>query len=78
MKITIILIVIDTFGTVTIGLLKGLKDLEIGGRVETIQTKALSKTASILRRVLKTWGDLLLLNLQLKIMWNADVKNSNE
>ena len=41
MKVTIIPIVIGTFGTVTKGLLKGLEDLEIGGRVETIQTAAL-------------------------------------
>ena len=31
--------VIGAFGTVTKGLLKGLKDLEIAGRVETTQTK---------------------------------------
>ena len=36
-KVTIIQIVIGAFGTVTIGLLKGLEDLEVGGRVETIQ-----------------------------------------
>ena len=30
MKVTIILIVIDAFGTVTKGLLKGLEDLEVG------------------------------------------------
>ena len=35
-------------------LLKGLEDLKIGGRVETIQTTALLRTARILRRVLKT------------------------
>ena len=35
---TIIPIVINAFGTVTKELLKGLKDLEVGGRVETIQT----------------------------------------
>ena len=58
--------VIGTFGTVTERLLKGLKDLEVGGRVETIQTTALLKTARILRRVLETWGDLLSLNLQWK------------
>ena len=34
---TIIPIMIGAFGTVTKGLLKGLEDLEIGGRVETIQ-----------------------------------------
>ena len=66
MKVTIIPIVIGAFGTVTKGLLKGLEDLEVGGRVETIQTTALLKTAKILRRVLETWGDLLSLNLQWK------------
>ena len=64
MKVTIIPILIGAFGTVTKGLLKALKDLEVGSRVETIQTTALLKTARILRRVLETWGDLLSLNLQ--------------
>ena len=64
MKVTIILTVIGAFGTVTKGLLKGLEDLEVGGRVETIQTTAFLKTARILRRVLETWGDLLSLKLQ--------------
>ena len=41
MKVTIIPIVIGAFGTVTKGLLKGLADLEVGGRVETVQTTAL-------------------------------------
>ena len=68
MKVTIIPIVIDAFGMVTKGLLKGLEDLEVGSWVETIQTKALLKMARILRRVLKTWGDLLSLNLQWKII----------
>ena len=54
MKVTIVLIVIGAFGTVTEGLLKGLDDLEVGGRVETIQMTALSKTARIPRRVLET------------------------
>ena len=53
MKVTIIPIVIGAFGTVTKGLLKGLEDLEDGGRVDTIQTTALLKTARILRRVLE-------------------------
>ena len=51
---TIIPIVIGAFGSVTKGLLKGLEDLEVGGRVETIQTTALLKMARILRRVLET------------------------
>ena len=38
MKVTIVPIVIGALGTITKGLLKGLEDLEIGGRVETIQT----------------------------------------
>ena len=66
MKVTIVPIVIGALGTVTKGLLKGLDDLEVSGRVETIQTTALLRTARILRRVLETWGDLLSLKLQWK------------
>ena len=66
MKVVIIPIVIGAFGTVTKGLWKGLEDLEVDGRVETIQTTALLKTARILRRVPETWGDLLSLQLQWK------------
>ena len=51
---TIIPIVTGAFGTVTKGLLKELEDLEVGGRVETIQTISLLRTARILRRVLET------------------------
>ena len=53
-KVTIVPIGIGTFGTITKGLLKGLKDLEVGGRVETIQMTALLRTARMLRRVLET------------------------
>ena len=66
MKVTLVPIVIGALGTITKGLLKGLQDLEIGGRVETIQRTALLRTARILRRVLYTWGDLLSLKLQWK------------
>ena len=70
MKVTIAPIVIGAFGTITKGLLKGLENLEVGGRVETIKTTALLKTAKILRRLLETWGDLLSLKLQGKtISW---------
>ena len=41
MQVTIIPIVIVAFGTVTKGLLNGLEDLEVGGRVETIKTTTL-------------------------------------
>ena len=54
MKVTIIPIVIGTFGTVTKGLLKGLEELAVGGRVETIQTTTLLRTVRIVRRVLGT------------------------
>ena len=57
--VTIISIVIGAKG-----LLKGLEDLEAGGRVETIQTTALLRTAKILRRVLEIWWELLSLKLQ--------------
>ena len=53
-------------GTITKGLLKGQEDLEVGGRVETIQMTTLLRTARMLRRVLETWGDLLSLKLQWK------------
>ena len=66
MKVTIVPVVIGALGTITKGLLKGLEDLEVGGRVETIQTTELLRTARILRRVLETWGELLSLKLQWK------------
>ena len=66
MKMSIVPIVIGAFGTVTEGLLKGREALEVGGRVETIQTIALLKTARIPRRVLETSGDLLSLKLHWK------------
>ena len=53
-KMTIIPIVIGAFGTVTKGISKGLEDLEIRGRVETIQSTTLLRTSKIPRRVLET------------------------
>ena len=67
MKVTVIPIVIDTLGTAIKGLIKGLVDLEIRGRVETIQTTALLGSARILRRGQETWEDLL----SLKVHWEA-------
>ena len=61
MKVTVIPIVIGALNTVIKGLVQGKEDLEIRGRVETI---ALLKSTRILRRVMKTWRDLLPLNLQ--------------
>ena len=40
MKVTIVPIVIGALGTITKGLIKGLEDLEVSRRVETIQTIA--------------------------------------
>ena len=53
MKVTVIPTVIDALVKTPKGLVKGVDDLEIWGKVETIQTKAL-RSATILRRVLKT------------------------
>ena len=81
MNVTIIPIIIVAFGTVTKGLLMGLEDLEVGGRVVTIQTTALLRTARILRRVLETWGDLLSLKLQWKtisVSWCEKNYNNNK
>ena len=50
MKVTVIPIVTGTLDTATKGLVKGLGDLEIRGRVETIQTTALLRSARMLRR----------------------------
>ena len=66
MKVTIVPIVIGALGTITKGLLKDLEDLEVGGWVETIQTTALLRMSRTLKRVLETWGDLLLLKFQSK------------
>ena len=75
MKVTIIPFVIGAFGIVTKGLLKGLEDLEIRGRVETIQTTVLLRTVRILSRVLETWGDAVtqtpVKDHQLKPMWKT-------
>ena len=39
MRVTIIPIVIGAFGKVTKGLLNGLEEIDVGGRVENIQTE---------------------------------------
>ena len=53
MKVTVIPIVIGALDTVTKCLVKGLDDLEISGRMNTIQTNTLFRTARILRRILE-------------------------
>ena len=54
MKVTVIPIMTGAFGTITKVLLKGLEALKVRGRVETIQTTALLRSARILRRVMET------------------------
>ena len=78
MLVTIIPIVIGAFGTVIKEILKGLENLEVGGRVQIIQTTTLLRTARILRSVLETWGDLLSLKLQWKTISVSWCQNSNE
>ena len=73
MKITTVPIVIGAFGSITKGLLKGLKELEVGRRLETIQMTALLRKARILRRVLETCGHS---NSSEKPSAHIDVKNS--
>ena len=76
MIVTILSIVIGAFGTITKGLLKGLEDLRVGGRVETIQMTALLRTARILRRVLRLEETCRHSNTSEKPSTNTDVKNS--
>ena len=47
MKVIMVLIIISALGTVTKRWIKGLEDLKIKGRVETIQTTALLRSAKI-------------------------------
>ena len=81
MKVTIISIVISGLSTVPEGLIKGVKDLEITGRVETVQANVILRSARILRRVLETWRDLLSLKLQWKtisVSWcKKNSRNNN-
>ena len=70
---TVIPIVTDALGTVTKGLLQGLECSEIRGRVETIQTTALLRSAWIPRRVEETYCHS---NSSEKPLANAGVKNS--
>ena len=77
MKVMMVPIVIGALATVAKGLLKDLEDLEVGGRVETIQMTALLWTNKILRRVLETWGDLLLLKLIWKTISWCEKKGVN-
>ena len=58
-NVTVIPIIIGAIRTVLKDLIKGLEELEIGGRAETIQTIALQRLAKILKRIRETWGDMV-------------------
>ena len=75
--VTIIPIVIGAFGTVTKGLLKGLEDLELGGRVDTIQTTALLRTVRILKESWRLEETCCHSHSSEKPSANTDVKNYN-
>ena len=77
MKVTTIPIVIGAFGTVTKGLLKGVEDLDVGGRVETIKRQHYSKRPEYWEeswRLEETWCHS---NSSERPSAYADVINSN-
>ena len=78
MKVTIIPIVIGAFGTVTKGLQKGLEDLEVGGRVETIQTTTLLRTVEYWEESWRREETYCHSNSSKRPSALADVKNSKE
>ena len=53
-RVTVIPVVVVALGTVPKGFERRLKMFEIRGRIETIQTAALLRSAKILRRLLET------------------------
>ena len=77
MKVTIIRIVIGAFGTVTKGLLKGLEDLEVGGRVEIIieNGQNTEKSPGDLRRLAVTQSPVK--DHQLTLIWKTLMNNNN-
>ena len=75
MKVTMTPIVVDALGTVVPkSLERNLEELEIRGRIETIQTTALLKPVWMLKWVLEIRGDILLIGHQGKTNANAGVK----
>ena len=66
MRVMVMPVVVSELRMLPKSLEKELEKLKISVRIETFQTSVLIKSARILRRVLKTWGDLLSLRLQWK------------
>ena len=59
LRVMVILIIVGVPGVVSKGLERRLAELDIWGRINTIQTITLLRLARILRRILKTQGDLV-------------------
>ena len=81
MKVTIIPIVIGAFGTVTKELLKGLEDLEVGGRVEIHPSNSIiengqntEKSPGDLRRLAVTQSPVK--DHQLTLIWKTLTSNN--
>ena len=78
LEVTVLLILFRAVGTVHKNMKKNQQkkqkkkttsdELQFKRRIETIRTTALRKSARILRKVLVTWGELLSLRLEWKIV----------
>ena len=62
-KVTVILILIGALSTDTKGLVKELEDLDIGGQMEIIKTKALFRSVRLLTRIKDIERDFLWIRL---------------
>ena len=78
MKVTIIPIVIGAFGTVTKGLLKGLEDLEVGGRVDPSKRQRYWERPEYWEESRRLEETCCHSDSSEKPSANADVKSSNE
>ena len=74
--VAVIPILTGALGTISEVLVKELEELEMRWQLEAIPNTALLISARILRRVLKTWGDLLSPYLPWKPSANTRVKKS--
>ena len=54
MRETVMLSIVGALGTIPTGLEKRMEELEISGRIETIETTELLRSTKIFRRVLET------------------------
>ena len=74
MKVTVILIINDTLGTVSKGSMQRLKLSEIGGRVETIQTTVLFKIGCNTEESPRGWMGLAFIQILVRnyrLVWKT-------